>query len=148
MVVYEISRFEIQVVSIGITCHNMKGVGNFPKIVSKISFLRYSTGESVMIPGDRIIIFDRDHVSKFYFAVAQCHVTVSGNPRKFSEYSRISSESSGENLENFSTSRLPIYPGDELPGVKFRDCVVIITISAVCITAEAMITVSKICLGR
>ena len=49
MVVYEISRFETQAVSIGIACHNMKGVGNFPEIVSKLSFFRYSTGESAMI---------------------------------------------------------------------------------------------------
>ena len=77
MVVYEISRFEIQVVSIGITCHNMKGVGNFPEIVSKISFLRYSTGEPAMIPGDRIIIFDRDISRYRHIEILFCRCTMS-----------------------------------------------------------------------
>ena len=55
--------------------------------------MEYSTGEPVIII-ESLWYFGTDRVciSRFYLVTSQCHVEVSGNPRKFSEISRKFSE--------------------------------------------------------
>ena len=85
---------------------HLKGVGNSSEITSKMSFLRYSTGESVMIVES---FWHRPRpctsVSKFYFTVTQCHVKVSGNPPTILGNFQ---ESSGKFPGTFPTTPLPI----------------------------------------